>query len=171
MAPLVRRTWMPKGNTPILKQQTRSYKKVSAIAAICINPTRDQVHLYFRFHADENINTNRAIAFLKQLLKQLQTPVVLIWDRLLVHRSVKMRQFIEKTKNLWMYFLPPYAPELNPVEPVWGYLKHNPLANFTPSDLKQLAQTARSHTRSLQHEQQHLQAFVKQTSLPIRLRL
>lgn len=170
MAPLVRRTWMPTGKTPILKHQTRSHKKVSAIAAICISPTREQVHLYFRLHADENINTNRAIAFLKQLLKQLQTPVVLIWDRLLVHRAVKMRKFIEKTKNLWMFFLPPYAPELNPVEPVWSYLKLNPLANFVPSDLQQLTQTARSHTRSLQYEQQLLRAFVKHAALPIRLR-
>ena len=130
MAPLVRRTWMPKGNTPILKHQTRSHKKVSAIAAVCISPTREQVHLYFRLHADENINTSCAIAFLRQLLKQLQTPIVLIWDRLLVHRAAKMRKFIEKTKNLWMFFFPPYAPELNPVEPVWGYLNAAHKMNF-----------------------------------------
>ncbi len=46
----------------------------------------------------------------------------------------------------------PYAPELNPIEYVWGYLKLNPLANLAFFDLEQLTTTARRHTRSLQRK-------------------
>ena len=48
MSPLVRRSWAPRGVTPILYQRTRRREKVSAIAALCVAPTRDLIHLYFR---------------------------------------------------------------------------------------------------------------------------
>jgi hypothetical protein len=48
MSPLVRRSWAPRGVTPILCQRTRRREKVSAIAALCVAPTRGRIHLYFR---------------------------------------------------------------------------------------------------------------------------
>jgi len=46
MAPLVRRTWSLRGQTPLLRQRGRCHQKVSAIAAICIAPSRDRLALY-----------------------------------------------------------------------------------------------------------------------------
>jgi transposase len=123
MAPLVRRSWARRGKTPILFQCTRSHQKVSIIAAICVNPRTDRIHLYFRLHPDENINADSVISFLRQLLRQVDGPIILIWDRLMAHRAAKVRRFIDRRAELQSFFLPPYAPELNPVENVWGYLK------------------------------------------------
>ncbi|NOZ10206.1 MAG: hypothetical protein GXP09_04080 [Gammaproteobacteria bacterium] len=67
MAPLVRRSWSPCGQTPVLVQRTRSHKKVSVIAALCVAPRRDHMHLYFRLHPDTHINAVLIIAFLRQL--------------------------------------------------------------------------------------------------------
>jgi len=62
MAPLVRRSWSLRGHTPVMHQRGRCLQKVSAIAALCIPPTRDRISLYFRLHADANVNAERAFA-------------------------------------------------------------------------------------------------------------
>ncbi len=169
MAPLVRRTWAPRGQTPHLHQRTQSHTKISVITALCLSPDRDQLHLYFRLHPDENINKERVRTFLQQLVRQLDAPIVLLWDRLAAHRSHVVQDFIKTTPGLYNEFLPSYAPELNPVEQVWSYLKMNPLANFTAYDVDSLGNTTRHHTRSLQHKQALLQSFVANTPLPIRI--
>ena len=135
MAPNVRRSWAPRGQTPILRQRTRHHQKVSMISVLCVSPERDKVQLFFRLHPDANIDTSRVIEFLRYLSRELENPIVLIWDRLLTHRSRKMLDFLAEATDIHTELLPPYAPELNPVENVWGYLKNNPLANFAAYDV------------------------------------
>lgn len=170
MAPLVRRSWAPRGHTPILYQRTRAHKKVSVIAAICIPPTRDRVHLYFRLHPDENINGSSVSVFLKNLSRHLNKPAILVWDRFKPHRSLKVKSMLSASASFHPEFLPPYAPELNPVEHVWSYLKINPMANMTPYDLDSLTHAARYHGRSLQRKNSLLRSFVKHSPLFLRLR-
>jgi transposase len=169
MAPLVRRSWGPRGNTPLLYQRTRSHQKVSVIAALCVAPTRDRVRLYFRLHADANVNAHAVIDFLRVLLRQLPGPIVLIWDRLQAHRSKATGEFLARHERLHAHLLPPYAPELNPVENVWGYLKMNPLANYAPLDLEGLLQSTRHHGRSLQRKQDLIRSFMAHCPLSFRL--
>jgi transposase len=179
MSPLVRRSWAPRGVTPILHQRTRRREKVSTIAALCVAPTRDRIHLYFRLHPDANINSETVIEFLRHLRRQLKTPAVLLWDHLQPHCSKKTGAFLHSVRHLHRFFFPGYAPELpgrcteragNPVENVWGYLKRNPLSNWAPDDLQALTTTARSHSRSIQRKQNLLRSFVKHSPLPLRLR-
>ena len=87
MAPVVRRSWSVRGQTPVLRQRGRCHQKVSAIAALCVLPTRDRLALYFRLHPDANITAERAMAFLEHLQRQLRTPIVLIWDRFQAHKG------------------------------------------------------------------------------------
>lgn len=170
MAPWVRRSWARRGQTPRLDQRTRSHQKVSVIAALCIGPDRRRLHLYFRLYVDANINTARVIAFVRQLLRQWDGPLVIVWDRLRAHRSKKIDLFVGRSPRVHTFLLPPYAPELNPVEYVWSYLKTNPLANWAFNDVETLAQTARRHGRSLQHKHALLRSFVDHSPLPLRLR-
>lgn len=170
MAPVVRRSWAPRGNTPILYQRTRSHRKVSVIAALCVTPGRDSVHLYFRLHPDANINSVSVSNFLKNLLKQLNKPMVLVWDRFLAHRAKRVQSLVRNSRNCYSFFLPPYAPELNPVENVWSYLKINPMANLTPFDIGSLTETTRSKGRSLQRKQKLLRSFMKHTCLSLHLK-
>ena len=99
-----------------------------------------------------NINAERVVDFLGQLLAQVDAPMVLVWDRLNAHRAYLVQDFLTAHPQLATEFFPPYAPELNPIEYVWGYLKLNPLANLAFFDLEQLTTTARRHTRSLQRK-------------------
>ena len=70
MSPLLRRSWARRGQTPVFYQRTRSHKKVSAIAALCIAPDRKHLSLYFRLHPDKNINALAAKDFLRILSRR-----------------------------------------------------------------------------------------------------
>lgn len=165
MAPLVRRTWAPRGKTPILYQRTRSYKKVSAITALCLCPDQKKIHLYFRLHVNSSITAVVVKPFLQLLFRQLPAPLILVWDRLKAHRAHVVQRLFSRKLNRYNLFFPPYAPELNPVEYVWGYLKMNPLGNMPVSDVTELATLARKNGRSLRHKQTLLHSFLKHSSL------
>lgn len=169
MAPLVRRGWSPRGYRPLLYQRGGGWEKVSIIAALVINPQRNRVHLYFRLHPGCNITSQRVAEFLTQLLHPLPGQGVLLWDRLLAHRGGKVQAWLAQNSPLHPHFFPPYAPELNPAEYVWSYLKTNPLANLPLADLNSLTTTARHHTRSLQRKPNLLRSFLRLSPLSLPL--
>jgi hypothetical protein len=170
MAPILRRTWSPRGQTPVLRHRTRHHQKLSMIAALCVAPRRDRLHLYFRLHPATNIHDSEVIAFLRHLMRELHGHIVLIWDRLNAHRSVNTKSFLSHASRLHPVFLPPYAPELNPTEYFWSHLKTNPLANTSFSDLPSLTLATRYHSRHTQRTAHLLHAFVKHSPLPLRLK-
>lgn len=170
MAPLVRRTWSPRGRTPVLHQKTCSHKKVSVIGALCVSPHRNKLNLYFRLYPDANINTAAVIGFLRGLMKELNNHILIVWDRFQPHRAGKVHDMLLANPRLHIEYLPPYAPELNPVEYVWAHTKMNPMANMPVMELSALATKARTHIRSLQKRQSLLRAFVKASRLSLRLK-
>jgi len=170
MAPLVRRTWAPCGQTPVLRQRTNSYRKVSVIAALVVSPRRRRVDLIFRLHPQANINARRVLSFLKQLARHIRCPVALLWDRSMPHRARLVQTYIREKEGWRSELLPPYAPELNPTENVWGYMKTNSMANEALDDLSDLTQSARRHGRSLQRHERLLRSFLKHTPLFLRLK-
>jgi len=129
LAPLVRRSWAPCGQTPVLYQRGRHHKKVSAIAALCVSPERDQVRLYFRLYPGRDVDSPRAISFLKDLDRELEDNWCLLWDRLNAHRAKTTNDWLATVPQVRTFFFPSYAPELNPVEYLWSWTKMNPLAN------------------------------------------
>jgi transposase len=140
------------------------------VAALCVSPGRDDIRLYFRLHPNANVDADAVIDFLRVLLQQLPGPIVLIWDRLQAHRGKVAQHFFAYQERLYPHLLPPYAPELNPVENVWSYLKMNPLANFAPLELDTLVHATRHYGRSLQRRHDLLRSFVAQCHLSLRLR-
>jgi len=58
--------------------------------------------------------------------------------------------------------LPPYAPELNPVEYLWAHWKHHELANFCPKDFAELSAHARAKLQRTQRRKTPIAAFWKQ---------
>lgn len=169
MSPLVKRSWAPTGKTPVLYQRTRSHRKVSVIAALCVNPERNRISLYFRLHPDANIRTRPVKDFLRHLGRQVKGPIVLVWDRFLPHRARVVQGFLQTRSNTCGFFFPSYAPELNPGEGLWGYLKMNPMANFTPMELQTLTAVTRQHSRSVQRKQHLLYSFIRKSHLPLRI--
>jgi len=65
--------------------------------------------------------------------RQLRRGVILVLDRWAVHR--KAAQALFGDRRFWIEWLPPYAPELNPVEHVWDHTQYGDLANYIPDDV------------------------------------
>lgn len=136
LTPTVVRTWAPRGQTPILRHSQR-HDRISVISAISVSPTRRRVGLYYQWH-HHNIRELEAVAFLRHLLRHLRGHVVLIWDRLGVHRGKLVQRLCRRVPRLHLEYLPAYAPELNPDEGVWRHSKAR-LANSCPADRFRLA--------------------------------
>ncbi len=130
MSPLVRRTLAPRGHTPILKTPGGRHEKVSVVAALTISPRRHRLGLYWRTFPQDFVNAERSAEFLRGLLRHLQGAVIVVWDGGPMHKGVPIAQLLADFPRLSLERLPPYAPDLNPVEYLWGHLKYGKLANL-----------------------------------------
>ncbi len=164
LAPVVPRSWAPRGQPPILYQRGRAREKVSIIAALTLSPRRRRPGLYFSLRANENVTTTWLVPFLRALRRHLRGAVIVVWDRLPGHRAQVVTEYLHRQPRD-VALLPPYAPELNPVEILWAYLKSNPLANFAASDARHLARVDTHHVQRLQRRPELLRSFFEATPL------
>ncbi|MDW8224274.1 MAG: transposase, partial [Gemmatales bacterium] len=105
---------------------------------------------------------------LGHLRRQGAGRLLVIWDGLAVHRSRRVRAYVEGLAGeVVLAQLPAYAPELNPAESIWGPLKGHALANFCPRDLPHLSREARRQLRRSQRRQRLIRAFWQQAELPL----
>jgi len=137
LQPVCRRTWAPRGQTPILRQWDRR-DRLSAISALTVAPRRRRYGLYWALHRD-NIRTAEVLHFLRALSRHLPHGFTLLWDRSQPHRAVTVRDWLAaRAPRIVVEWLPAYAPECNPAEHVWGHTKYGDLANFAAADLDRL---------------------------------
>jgi transposase len=170
MTPLVRRTWSPRGQTPVLRQRGRSRRKVSVIAALIISPRRRRVRAVFGFLPDANYDGDAILAFLKALTRTVAGPIELVWDRLRAHYRGPVPEWLARTRRVRAHLLPAYAPELNPVELIWGYAKTNSMANFAPAELHELLVRTQQVAREIAKTRTLLRSFIQHGALPLRLK-
>lgn len=154
------RTWAPRGQTPVI-QQSFTWKQMSAVAGL------SWWRFYFRFF-DGAIKTEQIVQFLGALKRQIGKPLLIIWDGVGMHKSRRLRQWLETQDGaIAIAFLPPYAPELNPVEAIWAYLKKHEIANLCPTNLTEVSDYARRRLRSMQRRPKLIRAFWQQAELAL----
>jgi transposase len=166
MSPLVRRTLAPRGKTPILKTKAAHRERVSMTAALTLSPRRHRLGLHWRSYPRNFVNAQRAADFLRYLLRTLPGNLVVVWDGGPMHRGEPIRALLRRTKRITLERLPPYAPELNPVEYLWNHLKYGALPNFVPDDVFHLDAVLIKHIRQAKQSSQRLQQFCKASGLP-----
>lgn len=158
--PAAKNTWAPEGETPVLELNF-NWKKLSVIGGITIKT------LYFQLHED-SVKAPEVIAFLNHLQQHISGKLLVIWDGLPAHRSKLVAGYLASTRGrVWVERLPDYAPELNPIEYLWGYAKGNDLANFAPKHLWELSQAARKAFRRVRRVKRCLRAFWIQSELDL----
>ena len=154
------RTWAPEGHTPVL-QTSFNWKQLSVIAGI------SYWQFYFRLFPG-TIKGPQIIEFLKALKHQIKRKLLIVWDGLGVHKSRLVREFVESLNgHIQVEFLPAYAPELNPVEYIWGHLKQHELANLCVHEFSELSPAARNRLRAMQRRPSLIVAFWKQAELAL----
>lgn len=127
------RTWAPVAQTPVIRRKL-SYDHLSAISAISMT---GDLYLAVQDHSYKGADV---IEFLKQLLAEIPGKLLVIWDGAPIHRSRAVREYLAQgaARRIQLEQLPGYAPELNPDEGVWRYLKRVELKNVVCADLAEL---------------------------------
>ena len=152
------RTWAPKGQTPVLEYNF-NWKSLSAVAGLTL------LNFYFRLYPGA-VKSEQVVDFLKALTRHIQQPLIVVWDGLPAHRSRLVRDYVASLDGwIQLQYLPPYAPELNPVEYIWAYWKQHELPNVCPKDFWTLGQEARRTLRRMRRRPRLIMAFWKQASL------
>jgi transposase len=164
LQPLVRRTWAPLGETPILRAWDR-HDRLSVIDAITLAPLRRRIGLYWQVHP-ANIRGPHVVGFLRHLRRRIRRKIVLIWDRGTCHKGRPVRDYLERhARTIRVEWLPPYAPQLNPGEQVWNHAKYSDLANFVARDTPDLHAHVDASLRDQRTQSRLLRSFFRTAKL------
>ncbi len=152
-------TWAPRGQTPVVPA-TGPRSGMNLISAI--SPRGE-----FRFMTVEGrMNSEKFIEFLERLVHDASRPVFLIVDRHPSHRAKQVREFVKSTEGrLRLFFLPPYAPDLNPDEHVRNHLKNHGVGRRATRSLEHFREIVSGHMRSLQRLSDVVRGFFRDPQL------
>jgi hypothetical protein len=171
LTPPVRRTWAPKGHTPVLRHRYRRGKQISMCGLVAYRPEDGDADpaVWMGFDLLEGAyDTRQCIRVLDGLGYQLgHQPVTVIWDNLGAHHAGDLHAWAKGQPWLELAYLPSYAPELDPVEGLWANLKGCELANRCCADRKELIATAQIGSIRARRDPDLLRSFLAGTGLTL----
>jgi transposase len=150
------RSWSLKGQTPVIPGTGQRFS-CSMMSAIT-----NQGHLAFmvfkrRFVARTCVN------FLQRLIRQEKRRVFLIWDGHPVHKSSKLRKWLEAHRDrIETFMLPGYSPQLNPDEELNQDTKANAVGRQRPQTLPEMMGNVRSFLRSRQKQPHRIRRYFQE---------
>jgi transposase len=169
LTPSVRRTWAPRGQTPILDAWDRR-DRISAISSITVSPKNRSLNLYFDLLPDNtNATAEHVVDYLRELRQRLG-PLTVIWDGSKIHDRAKLvKAFLAEHPEIVTELLPAYAPEMNPDELVWAWTKYARLGNLAATNTDWLRDYIITEMVYLRQHPDLLASFIEKTKLPLRL--
>ncbi|MFI8235433.1 transposase [Streptomyces sp. NPDC085900] len=174
MTPPTARTSSRRGQTPVIRVRGRSQRRFSIAALACYKPGERSRLIYRpKRHADHKRGGRRSFTWtdyrdlLTDAHQQLSAPIVVIWDNLNVHKHARLREFIDSHDWISCYFLPAYAPDLNPVEGIWSLLRRSSQANTAFTDPDHLLSALRQGLRHIQYRSNLIDGCLKETGLTL----
>ena len=116
---------------------------------------------------DEAFKGPDIVRFLKHLLRHIPGKLLIVWDGLPAHRSQPIKEFLRQgaARRIHLEQLPGYAPELNPDEGVWNYLKNVEMKNLCCHNLQELRRELRKAIARLRHKIAIILGFFRQARL------
>lgn len=141
------RTWAPRGQTPLLRVAL-THDHLSAISGITLD---GRLFLQTR---EQPFDSAGVVGFLRVLLRKIHGKLLIIWDGAPIHKGQPIQDFLRRgaAKRLHLERLPGYAPDLNPDEGIWNYLKRVELQNRCCHDLAELRVELRRAKERLRHK-------------------
>lgn len=107
----------PRGKQIISSIKGKKYQRVSMIAAQC--QKKVLAPMVFEGTADTKLFNNWLE---KSLMPELKPGQTVVMDNYVIHKSSKTKEIIERAGCKVLY-LPPYSPDLNPIENLWATIK------------------------------------------------
>ena len=152
---ILRRQWAPKGQRPVRPRQD-GFENAYIYGAGC--PKNGKSH----FLVAQNVDSDWTQMFLDGLSSSLQENVhaLLILDNASYHKSARLKI----PSNITIHHLPPYCPELNPIENLWGFMKRNFLCNKVYGNIGEIldhgvkvcGQVTKEHIMSVCHRNSYV---------------
>ena len=116
------RTWGKKGQTPVVE---RPGQRQTISAASAVNAKGGFWYCTY----EGGLTAELFVRLLRQLMRYRVRPVHLVVDGLPAHKTRLVKDYVASTEGrLTLHFLPGYAPDLNPDELVWSYVKRTGVA-------------------------------------------
>jgi transposase len=149
-------------------QKSGPREKVAVAAALGRSPRRDRLGLYSQTLANGSFDTWYVAAFLEALVQELTGRFVVVWDGGSRPKGDSIRALMDHfADRLSREKLPPYAPMLNPVEPLWSWLKGERLSNFGPKDARELDARVIAELAEVREDQAFLRNLSHASELPL----
>ena len=147
------RTWAPRGKTPEVST-TGHRQSVNAISAVGLKGD-----FWFETYTCR-LNKEVFLGLLKRFMKYRKKKVVLILDKHPSHGAKLISEYVQLLKGkLEMFFLPGYAPELNPDEFVWNYIKNNGVSKKPLEKGESLRKRVESDLKNVQQDPTLVRSF------------
>jgi len=162
------RTWAPQGQTPVFRHRQGRRDKISVISGISVSPQRHRLGLYYLLFLD-NIGQEEVCRFLRELLRHLRGPVMVLLDNSSTHQGKPLQRLLGRHPRLRIEHFPCYAPDLNPDEGVWSLAKRE-LANSCPDNVDELMEDIIRSIGRIRTAPQKLRGCIAQSELPSFLR-
>lgn len=167
LAPLLRRTWARRGHTPVIKI-AEPHGRISTIGALTISPKTSRFGFFFYSLPDNaNFRGESLVDFVDTVRRRLRGPLIVIWDQIPIHRSYPIERYLSHHQDVVVEPFPPYCPELNPVDFVWGHIKYGRLANYCPMSLNELRNTVTAELHRVRTKPELLRSFFNATGLSL----
>lgn len=168
LTPSVRRTFAPRGQTPVLHAWDRR-DRISAISCVSLSPLAGRPGLYFRLlPLNETVHGEDVVDFLRELGGQLRGGFTVVWDRAKIHgRSRAVKAWLAEHPEVVAEDFPGYAPDLNADEWVWGWAKYGRLSNLAAWDAEELLDHLLMALIDLKFNHAMLNAFLKEAGVPV----
>lgn len=147
------RGYAPQGQTPVVEHP--GYRTSASMISAISNRGLVRFMIY-----RGGMTSGTFVKFLQRLLTNASAKIFLIVDNLTAHHSRTVTAWVENNRTkIQLFFLPPYAPELNPTEYLNNDLKQSIRSKPVPGSFRQLASSARKRLRKLQATPTHVQKF------------
>lgn len=170
LSPNIRRTFAPRGQTPIIKTSD-PHGRISTIGALAISPKQKRPSFYYDLlFNNANFRSDSVVQFIDNVQRRISRPITVLWDAIPIHCSKPVNQYLEQHDQLVVGQFPSYAPELNPVDKVWLYLKYDRLPNYVPITVDDLRVRLVDELNALRDEQHVLASCVRRSGLSCAVR-
>ena len=118
---------------------------------------------------DHSFTSQEVVLFLAKLHRQIRGKVLVIWDGAKIHQGQPIKDYLGAGAAQWLQLekLPAYAPDLNPDEGIWNYLKRVELANTCSQNLKELYLRVQDAARRLRRKPEVIVGCLAQAGLSI----
>lgn len=156
---------------------TRKWAKIGHQPTVPIVGGRERMHILGAiepardigwFASCPTLKATGLISFFTDLLEQYPTgDLYIILDNARVHHAKKVQEFIDFHERIHLIYLPPYSPDLNPIEKFWKFVRQQITHNTYYPEFEEFQTTIVDFLSSFKHPQGIIMSLCNMYRIPL----